>query len=51
VSFWYQPRPNVSPDGRWALFTSNWEKTLGTEATADPTTRARQDVFVVELKK
>src|SRR4029079_10284326 len=29
-SFWYTPRPNVSSDGRWVLFTTNWEKTLGT---------------------
>ena len=50
VSFWYEPRPNVSPDGRWVMFTSNWEKTLGTDPTADATTRARQDVFVVELR-
>ena len=51
VSFWYEPRPNVSPDGRWALFTSNWEKTLGTDPTGDPTTSKRQDVFVVSLEK
>ena len=50
ISFWYEPRPNVSPDGRWVMFTSNWEKTLGTDPTGDPTTRARQDVFVVELR-
>lgn len=50
VSFWYEPRPNVSPDGRWVMFTSNWEKTLGTDPTGDPTTRARQDVFIVKLQ-
>lgn len=44
--FWYEPIANVSPDGRWALFTSNWEKTLGTEASG---LTFRQDVFVVEL--
>jgi hypothetical protein len=49
-SFWYQPRPNVSPDGRWVMFTSNWEKTLGTDPTGDAATRARQDVFIVELQ-
>lgn len=44
--FWYQPIANVSPDGRWVLFTSNWEKTLG----SDPTdTQHRQDVFLVKL--
>jgi hypothetical protein len=49
-SFWYQPHPNVSSDGRWVLFTSNWEKTLGTDPTGDGATSARQDVFVVELR-
>jgi hypothetical protein len=45
--FWYQPIPSVSPDGRFVLFTSNWEKTLG----PDPgdAGRSRQDVFLVEL--
>ncbi len=45
--FWYEPIPNVSPDGRWVLFTSNWEKTLGADA-AEHT--ARQDVFIVRLR-
>jgi hypothetical protein len=45
--FWYEPRPNVSPNGRWVIFTSNWEKTLG----ADPRAGThRQDVFLLELK-
>lgn len=44
--FYYQPRVNVSPDGRWCLFTSNWEKTLGTELTSG---RSRHDVFIVEM--
>jgi hypothetical protein len=45
--FWYQPIANVSPCGRFALVTSNWEKTLG----ADPADagRSRQDVFLVQL--
>ena len=47
--FWYMPRPNVSRDGRWVLFTSNWEKTLGTDARAAAGERARQDVFLVQL--
>jgi hypothetical protein len=50
TSFWYMPRPNVSPDGQWVLFTSNWEKTLGTDPNGDPGTGARQDVFLVALK-
>lgn len=45
VSFWDTPRANVSQDGRWALFTSNWEKTLGTDPSGGP----REDVFMVEL--
>jgi hypothetical protein len=45
--FWYQPIANVSPCGRWALVTSNWEKTLGPDP-ADPG-RSRQDVFLVQL--
>ena len=49
ISFWYTPRVNVSPDGRWALFTSNWEKTLGTDPGGEPGGTARQDVFLVEL--
>ena len=50
TSFWYMPRPNVSPDGRWVLFTSNWEKTLGSDPRGEPGTGARQDVFLVALK-
>lgn len=43
--FWYQPIPSVSPDGRFILFTSNWEKTLGPDPQ-EPA-RSRQDVFCV----
>ena len=43
--------PNVSPDGRWALFTSNWEKTLGTDPRGESSSTHRQDVFVVELER
>jgi hypothetical protein len=50
ISFWYTPRPNVSPDGRWVLFTSNWEKTLGTDPGAEAGGAARQDVFLLQLK-
>jgi len=38
--FWAQPIGNVSADGRWAIFTSNWQRTLANE---------RQDVFLVHL--
>ena len=50
LSFWYTPRAIVSQDGRWAIFTSNWDKTLGTDSRGQPGTMFRQDVFVVELK-
>lgn len=49
-SFWYEPRPNVSDDGQWVLFTSNWEKTLGTDPVGDSGGTARQDVFLVQLR-
>lgn len=44
--FWYEPIANISPDGKWVLFTSNWEKTLGTDSSEGT---ARQDVFLVQL--
>jgi hypothetical protein len=50
ISFWYTPRPNVSPDGRWVLFTSNWEKTLGTDPQESAGEKSRQDVFLLQLK-
>ena len=48
-SFWYEPRPNVSHDGRWVLFTSNWEKTLGADPVGETGAGYRQDVFAVAL--
>jgi hypothetical protein len=50
LSFWYTPRANISGDGRWVLFTSNWEKTLGTDPAGEPGGAARQDVFLLELR-
>lgn len=50
LSFWYTPRANISRDGRWVLFTSNWEKTLGTDPGAEAGGTARQDVFLLELQ-
>ena len=50
IYFWYTPRVNISPDGRWALFTSNWEKTLGTDPRAEVGGAYRQDVFLISLK-
>jgi hypothetical protein len=49
TAFWYQPHPNVSQDGRWVLFTSNWEKTLGIDPVGEAGTAARQDVFLLAL--
>ncbi len=48
--FWYTPRPNVSPDGRWVLFTSNWDKTLGADTAPEPGGAFRQDVFLLEAR-
>jgi carbohydrate binding protein with CBM6 domain len=45
-TFWYTARPNVSRNGRWVIFTSNWEKTLGSEP---PPGIFRQDVFLIQL--
>lgn len=47
-AFWASPRPQVSPDGRFVLFTSNWEMTLGIDpADGGNGAAARQDVFVM----
>ena len=46
-NFWDCPRGNVSPDGRYYLFTSNWEETVGRDARG----RMREDVFLVKLEK
>jgi len=45
-NFWDSPRGNVSQDGRFYMFTSNWEETLGRDAQD----RAREDVFIVKLE-
>jgi hypothetical protein len=44
--FWSTPRGNVSQDGRFFAFTSDWENTLGKARGQG----YRHDVFVVELK-
>ena len=56
IAYWATPRPRSSADGRYAAFTSNREKTLGTDPAlaADPDDKGagssfRQDVFLVEL--
>ncbi len=43
--FDYSPRGNVSQDGRYFMFASNWERTLGNDEYGEP----RFDLFVVEL--
>jgi hypothetical protein len=50
--FWYVPIAVISPNGRWAIFTSNWEKTLGPAVGTDiqPGGRYRCDVFLVALQ-
>jgi hypothetical protein len=49
--FWYLPRAIISPDGRWAIFTSNWEKSLGRTLGSDAQAGGgyRSDVFLVAL--
>ncbi len=46
-NFWDCPRGNVSTDGQFYMFTSNWEETTGTDRQG----RFRQDVFVVRLAR
>jgi hypothetical protein len=46
-NFWDSPRGNVSQDGRFYMFTSNWEETLG----KDSRDRYREDVFIVKLER
>jgi hypothetical protein len=45
--YWATPRACVSPDGRFAVFTSNWGRTLGTDTVEGGD---RQDAFIVELR-
>lgn len=44
--FWSTPRGNVSQDGRFFLFTSDWQDQLGKQPNGKG---YRSDVFVVEL--
>jgi hypothetical protein len=45
--FWSSPRGNVSQDGRFYMFTSDWEDQLG---HVPGRSSYRTDVFIVELK-
>ncbi|MEO8678138.1 MAG: hypothetical protein ABI665_03775 [Vicinamibacterales bacterium] len=47
-AFYYTPRPNVSPDGKFLIFTSNWGFSLGDDPFEWGPNK-RQDVFMVEL--
>jgi hypothetical protein len=40
-----QPLGNVTPDGRWFMFTSGWDTQLGN----DPYGKPRSDVWIVKL--
>jgi hypothetical protein len=48
--FWSTPRGNVSQDGRFYMFTSDWEDQLGTTSAASREQKYRTDVFIVELR-
>lgn len=51
--FWGTPRGNVSQDGKFYMFTSNWDWSLGNQqgSTGCPSSgRCRTDVFIVELR-
>jgi hypothetical protein len=43
--YWSQPFENLSLDGRFLLFSSNWDLQLGTTKNGDP----RSDVWIVKL--
>jgi len=45
-NFWAQPRANVSQDGQFVMFTSNWQKMLGADLNSS---YSRTDVFIVRL--
>jgi hypothetical protein len=48
-TFYGQAFAQISNDGRWALFSSNWDGTLG-GSNGDFGLSTRIDTFVVELK-
>lgn len=49
ASFEYQPMAQISPDGRWILFSSNWMKTLGLDAGSKAAAIPyRTDLFLID---
>ena len=44
--FWSTPRGNISPDGKFFMFTSDWQDQLGKA----PNGKYRTDAFIVELR-
>jgi hypothetical protein len=48
--FWSTPRGNVSRNGRFYMFTSDWENQLGAPAGGPREQKHRTDVFIVELR-
>src|SRR6185295_18009986 len=46
--FWYSPNAVISPNGRWAISATNWEKTIGPAADAEPGGGSRIDLFLLE---
>ena len=48
IGFWYEPIPQVSPNGRWILFASNMQKTLGLDADGSAQTLYRTDVWLID---
>ena len=46
-NFWDCPRGNVSPDGWFYMFTSNWEETVGKDVRG----KFREDAFIVKLDR
>jgi hypothetical protein len=51
-SFWATPRGNVSQDGKFYMFTSDWESSLGDQKGSygcPESGNCRTDVFIVEL--
>lgn len=52
IGFWYEPIPQVSPDGRWILFHSNMQKSLGLDAVEKSAAfKYRSDLFLIDTQQ